>query len=341
MLAARKASALPVIVAYNLPGRDACGKFSADRGPYRGGIPELGQSGLAGAIGTGAAIVVVEPDGLADIVRGCLSAAQGAERYRLLRYAMRQLPAPRRPPGCTWMSCNPGVFSDPARLGGAAAAGRGAARAAAQFSANVANFKLDGGGGALEPAAGACAGRAGSGQLLIPAVTAAATPIPASDQPQWCNPPGRALVASAPAGSRARPGSMPICGSRIPVPATGPATAARPPGSTGPSTRRPWCRQVTSTEVTSTEVTSTEVTSTEVTSTEVTSTEALRQRARPRRSGYGIWAGWLAAGAWSWLMASAGHAAALRALTARSNNQMAMGARQTVRMTAVQTIMTG
>lgn len=42
-------------------------------------------------IGVGHAIVIVEPDGLADIVRGCLSPAASAERYQLLRYAMKEL----------------------------------------------------------------------------------------------------------------------------------------------------------------------------------------------------------------------------------------------------------
>ena len=50
--AAARAHAMPVIVAYNLPDRDACGKFSGRRGPtgrVQGWINQL-----AAAIGAGA-----------------------------------------------------------------------------------------------------------------------------------------------------------------------------------------------------------------------------------------------------------------------------------------------
>ena len=61
--------------------------------------------------------MVVEPDGLADIVRGCLSPAQGAERYQLLRYAMRTLGA--LPHAQVYLDAgNPGMFADPAVLAG-------------------------------------------------------------------------------------------------------------------------------------------------------------------------------------------------------------------------------
>ncbi len=187
MIAARKASALPVIVAYNLPGRDACGKFSADRGPtvlgYQGWINQL-----AAAIGGGAAIVVVEPDGLADIVRGCLSAAQGAERYRLLRYAMRTLGA--LPAARVYLDAgNPGMFAGPAVLAGPLRrAGVGYGRG---FSANVANFGWTAvvvrWSQQLEHALG---GRAGA---VVDTSRNGRGPYTGPDQPQWCNPPGRAL----------------------------------------------------------------------------------------------------------------------------------------------------
>src|SRR5215831_17387374 len=47
----------------------------------------------------------------------------------------------------------------------------------------------------------------------------------------------------------ARPESTRICGSRIPVPVTGPATAAPPPAGTGHSTQWNWHRPATAHEV--------------------------------------------------------------------------------------------
>ena len=115
-LAAARAHAVPVIVAYNLPDRDACGKLSAAYGPTASGYEEwIGQ--LAAAIGTGDDIVIVEPDGLPDIVRGCLSPAQSSARYQLLRYAMKQLGA--LPHARVYLDAgNPGMFADPAQLAG-------------------------------------------------------------------------------------------------------------------------------------------------------------------------------------------------------------------------------
>jgi endoglucanase len=90
--AAARDHSVPVIVAYNLPDRDACGKFSAGRAMTAPGYKHwIGQ--LATAVGRGDDIVIVEPDGLADILRHCLSAAQSRQRYRLLRYAMKVLGA--------------------------------------------------------------------------------------------------------------------------------------------------------------------------------------------------------------------------------------------------------
>ncbi|GAB7053025.1 glycoside hydrolase family 6 protein [Catenuloplanes indicus] len=77
---------LPVLVAYNLPGRDACGEESAggaaDAEAYMQWI-----STFAAAIGNRPAIVIIEPDSLGDFE--CMSAAQIAERNTLLNFAGR------------------------------------------------------------------------------------------------------------------------------------------------------------------------------------------------------------------------------------------------------------
>ncbi len=186
-MAAGQAHAMPVIVAYDLPGRDSCGKLSAapslTAAAYEKWIDQL-----AGAIGTGHDIVIVEPDGLADIVRQCLSPAASAQRYQLLRYAMKELGA--LPHARVYLDAgNPGMFSDPAQLAGPLETaglrdGRG-------FSANVSNFAWTAGvvtwSQQLERALGGTVG------AVIDTSRNGRGPYTGPDSPQWCNPPGRAL----------------------------------------------------------------------------------------------------------------------------------------------------
>jgi endoglucanase len=198
-VAATKAHAVPVIVAYDLPNRDACGKFSAASGPtapqYQDWINQL-----AAAIGTGEDIVIVEPDALPDIVRGCLSAAQATQRYQLLRYAMKQLGS--LPHARVYLDAgNPGMFADPAPLAGPL--NRAGLRSGRGFSANVSNFQWTATvvtwSQQLEQALG---GQAGA---VIDTSRNGHGPYTGPDSPQWCNPPGRALgpppaLAPGPAG---------------------------------------------------------------------------------------------------------------------------------------------
>jgi len=187
VLAAARARALPVIVAYNIPYRDACGHFSSGPRMSAAGYEAwVGQ--LAAAIGSGYAIVVVEPDALPDILRGCLSPAQQAERYTLLRYAMRTLGA--LPRAQVYLDAgNPGMFGDPASL--VDPLRRAGVRYGRGFSANVANFDWTSDVVAwsqqLEQALG---GRVGA---VIDTSRNGLGPYTGPDAPQWCNPPGRAL----------------------------------------------------------------------------------------------------------------------------------------------------
>ena len=75
---------LPVLVAYNLPGRDACGGHSGGGAgsvsAYRTWI-----SSFAAGIGTKPAVVVIEPDALGDF--NCMSNAAIQERLGMLSYA--------------------------------------------------------------------------------------------------------------------------------------------------------------------------------------------------------------------------------------------------------------
>lgn len=75
---------LPVLVAYNLPGRDACGGHSGggagSPSAYRTWI-----SSFAAGIGAKPAVVVIEPDALGDF--SCMSSAAITERLGMLTYA--------------------------------------------------------------------------------------------------------------------------------------------------------------------------------------------------------------------------------------------------------------
>ncbi|GAB3473669.1 glycoside hydrolase family 6 protein [Amycolatopsis cihanbeyliensis] len=75
---------LPVLVAYNLPGRDACGGHSGGGagsvGAYRTWI-----ASFAAGIGDRPAVVVIEPDALGDFA--CMDDTAIQERLDMLRYA--------------------------------------------------------------------------------------------------------------------------------------------------------------------------------------------------------------------------------------------------------------
>jgi endoglucanase len=186
-LAGAKAHAIPVIVTYNLPDRDACGKLSTAYGPTASGYKQWIRQ-LAAAIGTGDDIVVVEPDGLPDIVRGCLSPSRAAERYGLLRYAMQRLGA--LPHARVYLDAgNPGMFTNPAQLVGPLE--RAGLRYGRGFSANVSNFQWTADvvtwSRQMEHDLG---GKVGA---VIDTSRNGNGPYTGPDAPQWCNPPGRAL----------------------------------------------------------------------------------------------------------------------------------------------------
>lgn len=85
--AAESHDKLPVLVTYNIPGRDACGGHSGGGagsvGAYRTWI-----ASFAAAIGTKPAVVVIEPDALGDFA--CMSSTQIEERLDMLHYATEQ-----------------------------------------------------------------------------------------------------------------------------------------------------------------------------------------------------------------------------------------------------------
>ncbi len=85
--AAQAAGTVPVLALYGIPHRD-CGNFAAggfgSADAYRGWI-----DGVASDIGSGPAVIILEPDALA--MADCLSADQRQERFDLIRYAVDTL----------------------------------------------------------------------------------------------------------------------------------------------------------------------------------------------------------------------------------------------------------
>jgi endoglucanase len=131
---AQVAGKLPVLVAYNLPDRDACGAESAGgaTGPvaYR-----TWMSTFAAAIGVRPAIVILEPDALGDF--SCLSAAQVTTRLGLLNAATRILAA-KAPDTWTYIDAGHADWISPATIAKRLRAA-GVDRVHG-FSVNVSNF---------------------------------------------------------------------------------------------------------------------------------------------------------------------------------------------------------
>ena len=181
--AAQGAGTMPVLALYGIPHRD-CGSFAAggfgSADAYRRWI-----DGVASAIGSGPAAIILEPDALA--MADCLSGDQRQERFDLMRYAVDTLT--RNPATAVyidggharWLS----VEDMAARLNDV---GVGKARG---FSLNTANFftteESIGYGDAISALTNSAhyvidTGRNGAG--------------PSDDPLYWCNPSGRALGAA-------------------------------------------------------------------------------------------------------------------------------------------------
>ncbi|MGW8851099.1 glycoside hydrolase family 6 protein [Streptomyces xiamenensis] len=85
--AAQSADKLPILVAYNMYGRDACGGHSGGGAPSPSAYASW-VSAFAGGIGNRPAVVVLEPDALGDY--SCMSQGQIVERQNMLINALTQ-----------------------------------------------------------------------------------------------------------------------------------------------------------------------------------------------------------------------------------------------------------
>lgn len=187
---------VPVLVAYHIPYRD-CGNHSAGGAEgadeYRAWV-----RALAAGIGDRPALVVLEPDAVAQAVDGCVPAGMRAERLALLRDAVRTLdPLPRTR---VYLDAgNAGWIRDTRAL--VAALRQSGIEDADGFALNVSNFQptevTRRYGHRLARALGGAhfvidTSRNGNGPVDT-AQGAARTPHEHGDEAHWCNPPGRAL----------------------------------------------------------------------------------------------------------------------------------------------------
>jgi endoglucanase len=189
MAAAAGTMTTPILVAYNIPGRD-CGHYSAggtsDATTYRTWVTHLTRG-----IGDGRAVVILEPDALSHLIAGhCLSEAQAQERYALLQEAVRTLRA--NPKTAVYLDAgNPSWITDTTAV--AEALQRAGAREATGFALNVANFDTT---DATVTYGRALASVLGGARFVIDTSRNGRGPYPdpqVNGAPSWCNPPGRAL----------------------------------------------------------------------------------------------------------------------------------------------------
>jgi endoglucanase len=171
--AARAAGAVPVLVTYDVPGRD-CGGYSAGGEESAAGYLRWVRAVVAG-IGTAQAVVVVEPDALAQLC------GDPGERTALLRSAVELLEA--NPGTVTYLDAGNPTWIDAATMAGRLRAAGGTA--ADGFALNVSNFETT-------------ADNVAYGQQVSTLLDGAHFVVDTSRNgngpgTDWCNPAGRAL----------------------------------------------------------------------------------------------------------------------------------------------------
>ncbi|MCW2719693.1 glycoside hydrolase family 6 protein [Pseudonocardia sp.] len=188
---ARVAGKTPFFVAYHVPFRD-CGSFSGggatSSDDYRAWIREV-----AGALGGGPALVVLEPDAVPHEITGCAHPVDAGERSALLADAIGVLDGAGAK---VYLDAgNPGFVTDPGQI--ADALRRSGVDRAAGFSLNVANFWPTPDVVAYGKAVSAALG----GAHFVVDTSRNGNGRPDGDTvnggPAFCNPPGRKLGQAA------------------------------------------------------------------------------------------------------------------------------------------------
>lgn len=178
---AQAAGTMPILALYGIPNRD-CGSYAAggfgSAGSYRAWI-----DGVAAAIGTGPAAVILDPDALAMI--DCLSPGQQQERLELIGYAVDTLT--RNPATAVYVDAGHSRWVAADVMAGRL--NQVGVQKARGFSLNTANFFT------TEESMGygqAISGMTNGAHYVIDTSRNGAGPVEGDDL-YWCNPSGRAL----------------------------------------------------------------------------------------------------------------------------------------------------
>jgi endoglucanase len=175
-------NALPVFVAYNIPGRD-CGQYSAGgangSNAYKQWIRDF-----ANGLGNRRAVVILEPDALAGM--NCLSRPLQEERINLIHDAVRVLKAKR---AAVYIDAGHARWVDPVEM--ANRLNRAGIAEADGFSLNISNFL----GNSVNIAYGTEVSKRVGGKHFI--IDTSRNGLNASNAGNWCNPTGQ-RVGTAP-----------------------------------------------------------------------------------------------------------------------------------------------
>jgi len=177
-VAAAAHASVPVLVAYNIPERD-CNGFSAG-GTNSSASYQSWINAFAAGIGSDKAVVILEPDALAEI--GCLSLSEQTERLSLLSYAVATL---KKNPGTTvYIDAGHAGWTDPSTM--ASLLTKANVASADGFSLNVSSY---GPTNEEESYGATISGEIGNKHFVIDTSRNGG----ASDNGQWCNQPGSAI----------------------------------------------------------------------------------------------------------------------------------------------------
>lgn len=182
---ATAAGRTPVVVLYDLPHRD-CNGYSAggasDARAYR-----LWLAKVVRGLGGSEPVVVLEPDGIAHALEGCLSDEQRAEQYGLLADAVTALS--QQDDAQVYLDAgNPGWIQDTSAL--ARALRDSGIDHAAGFALNVSNFYTT---QETSDYGHRIAALLGGAHFVIDTSRNGNGPVAGHGRQNWCNPPGRAL----------------------------------------------------------------------------------------------------------------------------------------------------
>ncbi len=178
---------LALIVAYAIPQRD-CGAGFSSGGAATAAAYLAWIGRLAAAIGSGRALVILEPDAIADVADGCLGVSAARTRVELLRQAVTIL---KRDRGVlVYIDAGNAGWIKPSRRLVAPLRAAGLARADG-FALNVANFEST----AASVAYGDRLSNELHGAHFVVDTSRNGNGVDTNpaDAPTWCNPPGRAL----------------------------------------------------------------------------------------------------------------------------------------------------